>query len=1126
MLLGVAAGGVIVTANTLAVAQGTTRSGVQVSTGMARFTKHDRARLVGLIEEGQPTASVLIAYAPHHGDTLVRRLIALGGRVRYQSDTLGYLRIDLPTARVLEAAAVPGIDAINLNGTQVYGASSAAAPRRSKAQRSGRSVSEPPAAVPADSTRWRVAPPDAATPRENPYLPMRDVGAPQFVAAHPTFDGRGTTIGSLECCPDFRHPVFQEPALTLDGKPSRKLAALYTVVADDSEATNRVQLRDSVEARHGRFTYEGVTYRASQDGWLRIGYYFGQTSVTPRAHWQADTLEPASRRRAAALDPRTGALWLDAWGDHDFTHEPPVHDYNATGEVGAFGRDDPATPWDDRVSFAVGVDTARRVVDVYPGTGAHITAVAGIAVGTHFYGGTATGAAPHARMVFVSEGGGWKAEGSHQSSRIEAMILLAQRPDVDIITTQEWYDMRLKDGGSVWSTIADRLVTTYHKTLFQSAGNEGGGLGSVGEAVNGHQVMKVGGSIDRDTWYTTFALLATRRDYLFKEASRGPHADGDMGPDFVAPMVQLVAQPTSTSRDSVIRINTGLFSARAIYRNPPGYTLQFGTSYTAPTAAGVAALLVSAARQTDTPVDPYRLRWALSAGARYFSDYQAYEQGAGILNVTAAWERLQRGPHPVEITVDAPVLTVLSPYLQTPGHGRGLYEREGWVAGDSATRPVTFTRTSGPAASLTYRLHWLGNDGTFSSPGSVQLDLNAPTVAPILVHPRTAGAHSALLQLMGDDGSTPAQQMSAVVVAAQQLDVAHQYAFTDHGHADWLGKTSYFVAVPPGAAALDLTLAAERGAVALFVFDPTGGQYPSAAPSFNGRHYGWPQDIAIGATRQQSCGEIRRTIEYPEPGVWEVVIEHDGSATPELRLKPQSAATFTFKASVTRITLGDRELQRAGQPEPTRLRAGNLPLRLVVRNEFASVIARVNGGPLASVAREELTLRRGGPAIVRNVVIDSGTTRLAVQLTQASGPAADVDVHLFDCTNGHCERHVSAVFQGAEKEVQVREPRPGHWRIVIDAYDVPSGVTTVQYREEIAHAKYGIATVRRPILRVGSRGEDTLLVAVQPGAQIEPGRVRALRLEASRTDKQTPSGRGPSSPHYPAGVLGVIRLDL
>ncbi len=638
---------------------GGTAGGARSAT--ARFAKHDRARLAELISQGRLMATILIAYPPGHGDELLERLATLGAQVRYRVDTIGYLRADLPTERVLEAAALPGIDAINLSGTQVYGASS------------------PPASVNAravDSVRWRVAPPNSSTPRENPYLPMRDVGAPQFVTAHPTFDGRGVTIGSIECCPDFRHPVFQEPALTLDGQPARKLAALYTVVAADSEAVNRVPARDWVEAVDRRFTYEGVSYRTRRDGRFRIGRYTGPAGFKRFEQWQADTLDRSAEGRAVLLDPHSGEVWVDVLDDRDFAQAPPLRDYNATGDVGAFGRDDPATPWDDRLSFAVGVDTSQAVVDLYPGDGGHITGVAGIVVGTRFYGGLATGAAPRARMVFVSQGGGWKSLESHQSNGIEGMILLAQRPDVDIITTQVWYGLRLKDGGSVWSIISDRLVTTYHKVLVQSAGNAPPGLGTVGEAVNGTRVLKVGGSVHPDTWYTTFALLANRRDYLFR-AARGPHADGGTSPDFLAPMVHLIAWPMGASRDPLIRDNPRLFSSRAIYRNPPGYTLNFGTSWAAPTAAGVAALLVSAARQIGTPVDAARLRWALSGGARYFNRYQAYEQGAGILDVTAAWERMQRAPAPLEIAVDAPVRTVMSPYLRVPQQAAGCTSGRG-----------------------------------------------------------------------------------------------------------------------------------------------------------------------------------------------------------------------------------------------------------------------------------------------------------------------------------------------------------------------------------------------------------------------------------------------------------------
>ena len=40
--------------------------------------------------------------------------------------------------------------------------------------------------------------PGASTPRINPYMPIGDTGAAQFTDAHPTWDGRGVTIGILD----------------------------------------------------------------------------------------------------------------------------------------------------------------------------------------------------------------------------------------------------------------------------------------------------------------------------------------------------------------------------------------------------------------------------------------------------------------------------------------------------------------------------------------------------------------------------------------------------------------------------------------------------------------------------------------------------------------------------------------------------------------------------------------------------------------------------------------------------------------------------------------------------------------------------------------------------------------
>src|SRR6185369_4478581 len=147
----------------------------------------------------------------------------------------------------------------------------------------------------------------------------------------------------------------------------------------------------------------------------------------------------------------------------------------------------------------------------------------------------------------------------------------------------------------------------------------------------------------------------------------------------------------------------------------------------------------------------------------------------------------------------------------------------------------------------------------------------------------------------------------------------------------------------------------------------------------------------------------------------------------------QTPAAFTFTASLTRLDVDAARMRQTGAASS---------LLLTLHNTGAALKARLPSGSLASVRRERLSLEQGGAPIVREYQIDSGTTRFAVQLSHSSDSGADIDVHVYDCTSGHCDRHVSAVFRGANKELLVRKPHPGRWRVVIDPYEILSaGVT-------------------------------------------------------------------------------------
>src|SRR5262249_29965293 len=148
------------------------------------------------------------------------------------------------------------------------------------------------------------------------------------------------------------------------------------------------------------------------------------------------------------------------------------------------------------------------------------------------------------------------------------------------------------------------------------------------------------------------------------------------------------------------------------------------TSASSPYAAGVAALLLSAAKQQSIPYSVASLGRALRFGARFLPDVPAHQQGNGLLNIEAAWTELQKSVDAPRILVSGANAPVLAAYAAGGNTGPGLFEREGWTAGMRRQRTLHLTRTSGPKETSTYELGWLGNDGTFTTARSIDLPLD------------------------------------------------------------------------------------------------------------------------------------------------------------------------------------------------------------------------------------------------------------------------------------------------------------------------------------------------------------------------------------------------------------------
>ena len=247
----------------------------------------------------------------------------------------------------------------------------------------------------------------------------------------------------------------------------------------------------------------------------------------------------------------------------------------------------------------------------------------------------------------------------------------------------------------------------------------------------------------------------------------------------------------------------------------------------------------------------------------------------------------------MNITSRVEVHTLLSDFLADPGHGPGIYDREGVVTGHRYTRTYTFTRTSGPNRPVLYHLDWVGNDGTFSTQNNVQLRPNVPTQVDVSVNPRRSGIHSAILQL--DNSSTDGIDYETMntVIAPDVFTAANGYTVTKTGMAGRNHVDRYFFRVPAGDPVLKVDLAGPEG-------NPGTGQVRFL------RFHPW--GLGVDSNASTSCyapsagscatgDPYSRTVDGADEGVWEVTVE--ARRTSDTAWAPYTLTASLYGVAVT-----------------------------------------------------------------------------------------------------------------------------------------------------------------------------------------------------------------------------------
>ena len=1015
---------------------------------VAGLSKDNAMALMELQAADQKVVSLAVVTVPGRSKTVAAATLRAGGRVRYNFEPADFVSVALPVDRVSEFLEHPLIEAAGIDVPDAeyrYRGLTPEQPERAGA------VEE-----------WPAKP--SAYPLEHPYDVLSALGADGFRRQHPTFDGRGVVIAQVEAMSDMLLPELRT-ALDIHGREVPKFLDVLNNPSVkpslDAEAERSdwqwVKLEEPQQARRGQVGRAGKVYRMpAASGRYRLGMLEIPTHLlTPinlpgpeSAQIGSDYysllqegLQKKSTTFAVLWSEDTQAAWLDSDHDGDFADEQALREYRRSHDIGVLGRDDPATA--RRESRAYTIQKDSKWLSVNLDCNPHATMVAGAAAASRGNNGRLEGIAPGAQVIAIRHdrtfsGFAWSLIAAFADARSDIVLVEASFPPSGGYV--------VKDGRSLLGALTSRLSRHYRKPSFWTAGNEPF-MSSIVDASIARETISVGAYDAQESFRVHFGLRLPWQGTVHAIGSEGPAGNGDLKPDLLSPSMMIGLRDGFLGDD-------GMSALLGLYRLPPGYWVTGGTSAATPIATGAAALLVSAAKQTGLSRNPEHINRALISSAEYLPGAGSYQQGAGVIRIGAAWERLEaqaKEQEPLAIDVVAPVNTVNSHLLSTPHRGVGIFEREGWRAGDRAVRHVTLTRRNGPAGRLRFTARWQGNhDGVFSVAQDLQLPLGEPVDLEVAIAPRKEGVYSATLllaEVRSASAAAPAVRVPVTVVVPYELDAANGFVQELQVEVPILGRKAVFVRVPEGVGAFSVEVSHTNKETALVLQDPAG----------NSRGF--------YVTLNPVTGKSIETIPLPEAGVWALFASNFSGRAAWFGAQPDFA-THQSAGAPPPVSMSLRVSAAAVSisPDPKAVpltRDGVLGLS--IHNTLGDLEEAAVTGRLAAVRKTEGQLARGEHRMF-DIDVPAGVEFLVaeMQATSAEPADADADLYLFDCTGKRCRLARAGRGYGASERVAVQHPKPGRWRAMLDSSASAAGRMRYRYTDLYTVAEAGVLSVIDP----------------------------------------------------------------
>lgn len=445
-------------------------------------------------------------------------------------------------------------------------------------------------------------------------MPIRSTGVPEFLRAHPEWDGRGVLIAILDSGID---PGIDGLRLTSTGE--RKLLDLRDFSGEGRIPLRPVKLEDDSifvdgvgVAGAGRVTLFGtggpvygglvreialgVAPAADVDGNGRVG----------------DSLVVIVLRASDGW-----VLFADTDRDGSLANERPVHDYLQARETFGWAPGGRKPRLNLAANFAE--QDGKPRLDLFFDTSGHGSHVAGIAAGHDIYGvkgfdGVAPGAQLLGLKIANDAQGGISTTGSMVLA-VDYAIRFAAARRLPLVINMSFGVGNEAEGAARIDAWIDSVLATHPDVVFTiSAGNDGPALSTVGYPGSALLPITVGAILPGPQRLE----YPPAREPLAFFSSRG----GELAkPDIVTPGVAWSTVPLWKRGDEE----------------------SSGTSMASPHAAGLAALILSGLRQEDRKIDARAVKQALMVTAQPVGAESFVDAGAGIPNIGSAYRWLDGG---------------------------------------------------------------------------------------------------------------------------------------------------------------------------------------------------------------------------------------------------------------------------------------------------------------------------------------------------------------------------------------------------------------------------------------------------------------------------------------------------